>query len=158
MTKTDAKFNFWLLRVHTTFDGRVAAAVAKGKAPNLRNSAYMYRDELPELVMRSAFLMVTYDAEFRHAFSAREYEALKAEYLRGARDADLLSSCRVMDKGFKVADLRFMQLAQCAEATASLADESQLDSAQSAALLADFNLFWETLKVEQSVRALSGCV
>ncbi len=123
----------------------------------MRNSAYLYRDDMPELVMRSAFLMVAFDAEFRHAFSVKEYEALKAEYLRGARDADLLSSCRVMDKGFQVTDLRFMQLAQCAEAAPSLADQSQLDSAQAAALLADFNLFYETLKVEQSVRALHGC-
>ena len=106
--------------------------------------------------MRSAFLMVAFDAEFKHAFSVKEYEALKAEYLRGARDADLLSSCRVMDKGFQVTDLRFVQLAQCAEAAPSLADQSQLDSAQAAALLADFNLFYETLKVEQSVRALHG--
>lgn len=154
LAKSPPKYEFWLLRVHTAFEAKVAALVSKGKAPNLKNSSYQYRDEQPELVMRSAFLMVTYENELKTIFSKMEYDRLVGDYLRGARDADLLSSCRVMDKGFKLSDLRFVQLASCADAVPAVVEESELDQAQTVALLADFNLFHETLKVEQAVGPL----
>ena len=150
LAKSEAKYEFWLLRVHVAFESRVAALVAKNKAPNLRNSAYQYRDEHPELVMRAAFLFKTYEAELKQIFSAKEFASLRADFLRGARDVDLLSSVRVMDKNFKLQDIRFVQLASCAETPAALTDVSNLDQAQTEALLAEFNLFYETLRVEQS--------
>ena len=104
--------------------------------------------------MRAAFLLVTYEAELKQIFSKDEHEQLKLEFLRGARDADLLTVCKVMDKDFKITDLRFVQLSCCAETMPCLTDESNLDQAQTAALLADFNLFWETLKFEQQVEQL----
>jgi hypothetical protein len=149
LTKTEPKLVFYAQRLNTDFDCKVKAVVAKGKQPNLKNSSFMYRDENPELVMRAAFLMVHFDADLRQLFSKKEHDQLQLEFLRGARDSDLLSCCKVMEKDFKLMDLRFVQLACCAETMPSLSDETHLDQAQLVSLQADFNLFWETLKFEQ---------
>lgn len=124
---------------------------AKGKAPNLRNSAYLYRDEHPEIVWRSCCLVVEKEAELKKVFSAQEWERIRLEFLRGVRDPDFLHHCRSMDKNFSIQDLRFVQMASCETLVAVPASLDGLDQAQVAAMKAEFNLFWETLKVEQGV-------
>lgn len=128
--------------------------VAKGKAPNLRNSSYLYRDENSEIVWRACCLMVTYEAEFQNIYSAAEWEGVKKDFMRGARDSDFIHVCKVMDKSFLLTDLRFVQLASCESATDTPMGTEGLDQAQVVALRAEFNLCHETLRTEQAARPL----
>ena len=76
-------------------------------------------------------------------------EAKLLDFCRGALDRDIMPSCKSLLKSFTLADLRFISLAGVMDVV-SAEPVSNLDAAQTAKAVADFNLFFERLRFEQA--------
>lgn len=143
-------YDEWIARVGGRWDAKIQERLAKKQVPNLLNGASGYRDDEPEMVYRSVALWVHFLPELKRRLSDKDFLVKKAEFRRGALDDDLLPLCTVMDKNVKVTDIRFVSETAVEQFSSHKSHEESVDDAQRAAALAAFNLFYTTLRSEQS--------
>lgn len=141
----------WLRRVWGRYTERIQETLAKKVNPNLRHASY--RDDEPKLVFLAACFMVNSASELKEIFTSEKvYKSKMADWRRGALDSDLFPHVKLLSKDFALSDLRFITLATLVE-TALSGDGavSDLSQAQRAKMQADFDLFFERLKFEESI-------
>lgn len=150
LTKTPAAYSCWLKRLKIRFDTLCREVMETKQMPNLRSNAAQYREENHELTFRSCCLIGNNNAALQDIFSSSAVlEAKLLDFYRGALDRDIMPSCKSLLKSFTLADLRFISLAGVMDVV-SAEPVSNLDAAQTAKAVADFNLFFERLRFEQA--------
>ena len=123
--KTEEVYEEWIMRLGTRFAHKVAQTLAQKMKPNLQTCAYKYREEQSvEMVFRMTQLWVWARKELQKMYSPAQLAIRTAEWRRGALDQDLLGHCKLMDKDFKLKDLRFvsLDLELCSSAAVVMAD------------------------------------
>ena len=144
-------YDEWIARVGGRWDSKISEVVAKKQIPQLQNGAARFRDEEPEIIYRTAALWVHFLPELTKRLSGAELKTKQAEFRRGALDDDLKPLCKLMDKNIKITDIRFVSSSAVQQCENNNAAAESLSEAHKAARLADFNLFAELLRNEQSV-------
>ena len=148
LTPCESKFVLWIERVQGRFAAKVDETVHKGKLPNLRSFAHMYRDQDPEGVWRSACLFYEALGAMRAALSAQRVDDLILMFKRGALDRDLLDKCKCLDPSFSLEDLRFLRVAEPEGPGVQVSE--MLNNAERQKLHADFKFLEARLKAEES--------
>ncbi len=150
LQKTEAAYCDWLTRLQTRFDAKCQEVLDKKQMPNLRNNAASYREENQEMTFRACCCISNNMKPMQEIFSSEAVLQSKlSDFRRGALDSDIMPSIKLMIKTFSLADFRFISLAGILD-TATSEPVSQLDAAQAAKAAADFNLFFERLRFEES--------